>query len=75
MQGAVLRVRTQKPRRNRLLVAILLPAVVFLWIIGWSLYWIGHHRDNRKAERAKPSQENIDLEAILFDDQPEILVQ
>jgi flagellar basal body-associated protein FliL len=28
-------------KRNRLTVLLTLPVVVFLWVIGWSLYWIG----------------------------------
>jgi hypothetical protein len=28
-------------KRNRAVQFLVLPAVVFMWIIGWSLYWIG----------------------------------
>lgn len=31
----------------RLIVLIFLPAIVFLWFIGWSLYWLGELREDR----------------------------
>jgi hypothetical protein len=29
------------PRRNRVALLLILPIVIFIWFIGWSLYWIG----------------------------------
>ena len=27
--------------RNRVVVILVLPIVIFLWLIGWSLFWMG----------------------------------
>ena len=42
-------------KRNRVVLFLLIPIVVFIWFIGWSLYWIGS-REN--AEPRKPSSQN-----------------
>jgi len=43
--------------RNRIVVIMLLPIVIFLWVIGWSLFWIGSqtkpHRTQNKTEMDK----------------------
>lgn len=38
-------------KRNRLFVLALLPVAVFLWFVGWSLYWIGKKREREGAEK------------------------
>jgi len=73
VQGAVLRVKTQKRTRSRAIVALLMPAVIFLWIIGWSLYWIGHQRDGKRAPSWKASENTVQLKAIPFEEKPEII--
>jgi hypothetical protein len=72
IQGAVLRVKTQNSRRNRVFVVLLMPAVIFLWVVGWSLYWIGHQRDDKRAPISKPSGNNVHLKIISFEEKPEI---
>ena len=32
---------------NRLRIALLWPIIVFLFLIGWSLYWVGHQQPKR----------------------------
>ncbi|MGE5638373.1 MAG: hypothetical protein ACM3WQ_06670 [Chloroflexota bacterium] len=62
--GVVLTVTTSKPKRNRLLVILTLPALALLWLVGWSLYWIGSKSDNAPQVRSKhnnKSKENITL--------------
>jgi ATP-dependent Zn protease len=50
---------TQKPRRqNRALTVLLMPVLVFLWLIGWSFHWIG--RRNQKGKSQKKTQEKQD---------------
>jgi hypothetical protein len=34
-----------------------LPAVVLLWIFGWSLYWIGHQKENAKSKPQTSTKE------------------
>lgn len=38
--------------RNRIITILLLPIIVFVFIIGWALYWVGKQQDsNRESPR------------------------
>jgi hypothetical protein len=55
------------------IIALLLPAIIFLWIVGWSLYWIGHHRESQKTQPSSPKEEDyVSLIPIVFEDPSEI---
>ena len=46
-------------KRNKAVIVLLLPAIIFLWIVGWSLYWIGHQKETRKAQPSSyPKEED-----------------
>jgi hypothetical protein len=62
--------KNPKGKRNRAFIAILLPAIIFLWIVGWSLYWIGHQRESRETQPASsPKKEDyVTLEAIPLEE-------
>lgn len=40
--------RNQTVKRNRVMLLLLLPVVLFLWFVGWALYWIGSKQEPRK---------------------------
>ncbi len=64
MLGAVLTVTTPKHKRNRLLVILALPALALIWLVGWSLYWVGRNSDNKRYVQSKhknKSKEHITL--------------
>ena len=42
-------------KRNRVVLFLLMPIVVFMWLIGWSLYYIGSRED---AQPRKASDQN-----------------
>lgn len=50
----------KKHKQNRTASFLLLPAIIFFWALGWSLYWIGS-----KKEVVKPKQKS-DVEKIAF---------
>ena len=40
------------PKLNRaVLLLLMLPIVIFIWFIGWSLYWIGSTREVNKPRK------------------------
>lgn len=44
--------KSQKPKshkQNRVVKVLLLPFMVILWSIGWSLYWVGHRKTTTKS--------------------------
>jgi hypothetical protein len=59
-----------KRKRNRAVIAILLPAIIFLWIVGWGLCWIGHQKELRKPQ-SSPSpkeEEHVSIVPIMLED-------
>jgi hypothetical protein len=46
-----------------------MPIAVFLWCIGWSLYWIGSKRETTKP-KPKPKL-SVQKELIIFVPTPE----
>jgi len=63
-----------KRKRNRAIIVLLLPAIIFLWIVGWSLYWIGHQKEPRKAQPpSSPKEEDyVSLIPIVLEEPSEI---
>ena len=47
-------------KRNKPLIFLTLPTAVFMWVVGWSLYWIGS-----KREMGKP-RSTLEHEEITF---------
>jgi flagellar basal body-associated protein FliL len=55
--------QTPKPHTlNSVLIVLLLPAMTFLCLIGWSLYWMGSNKMRTKHRKKYGSKE---LEATL----------
>ena len=58
------------PKRKSIFVLLAMPVAVFLWLIGWALYWIG-----AKKEKLKPAPvnktENVTLTVVLPEDKIE----
>ena len=76
MQGAVLKATKQKRKRSRLVVALLLPALVLVWLVGWSMYWLGHQRTDKKKNKPTPKEDNVKLvPALAFEEPPELEAQ
>jgi flagellar basal body-associated protein FliL len=44
-------------KRNKIALLLTFPIVVFSWVIGWSLYWIG-----RKEKAVKPKKMSVNEE-------------
>ena len=42
-------------KRNRVVMFLLMPIILFMWSIGWSLYWIDSKED---AKPRKTSNQN-----------------
>jgi hypothetical protein len=39
----------------------MLPALVFAWLVGWSLYWIGHQRENKSRTKSTPEKGGVKI--------------
>jgi hypothetical protein len=55
-----MRNQTPKPhKRNRAARALLLPVAAMLWLIGWSLYWIGSRKQLDKSAKSNRHEDVI----------------
>jgi len=51
----------------------LLPGLIFIFLIGWSMYWIGDQKRTGKTKRkAPPKKDNVTLMPIILEETPEI---
>jgi len=58
-------------RRNRLVAALTLPAVILIWFVGWSLYYIGSRISAKpKHQTGKPSENVSLIPAIIVHGEP-----
>jgi hypothetical protein len=49
-----------------LVVAFMLPALVMAWLVGWSLYWIGHQRENKSQAKSTPQKDNVTVLPAMY---------
>ena len=49
-------------KRNKIIVFLMAPLVVFIWLVGWSLYWLG----SRKAASLKKTLDRNELPLIVL---------
>jgi len=62
MQVAVLRDTKPRHRRNRAITLLFLPVLVVVWLVGWSLFWVGGRRDReRPKSKMEPKEDHITL--------------
>ena len=47
------------PRRNRALFFLIMPVAVFIWSIGWSLFWMASKRESVKPTPKLPSKKEL----------------
>jgi hypothetical protein len=72
--GALLTILKGRSKRNKAIIVLLFPAIIFLWIVGWGLYWIGHQKEPQKAQpSSSPEEEDyVSLIPIVLEDPSEI---
>ena len=44
-------------KQNRVILFLVMPSVVFLWVFGWSLYWIGSNKKLTEPEKRNSSKD------------------
>jgi hypothetical protein len=56
----------------------LLPVLIFIFLMGWSMYWIGDQkRPEKRTEKTKrkapPKKDNVTFMPIPLEEKPEII--
>lgn len=53
--------------RNRVVVIVLLPVIILLWIIGWSLFWIGSQNKSQKKQTTT-ERDRINMAIVMYEE-------
>jgi hypothetical protein len=51
-------------KRNRVVAVIMLPIAIFLWVIGWCLFWAGSQRNSHRI-RATDNEDFVSITTAL----------
>jgi flagellar basal body-associated protein FliL len=62
-----------KTKRSKTMIALLLPVIVCIFILGWIMYWVGDNSNAQKNRHAKPVKDNVTIGAIVREENQEIL--
>jgi len=74
LMGLSLAVSKAKTKRNKFLIALLLPVIVCVFFLGWIMYWFGGDTKTSK-NKSKPAKNNVTIGAIVIEENEEILAQ
>jgi hypothetical protein len=61
----------KRTRHTRILIIPLLPLIIILWIIGWSLFWTGSPQDNQKTTQTPDKNDGIEITVNLPEEYPQ----
>ena len=56
--------------RKRVFIIMLLPLIILLWVIGWSLFWTGS-QNNPKTTRTTAKNDGIKITVGPLEEYPE----
>ena len=59
-------------RRNKTLILFLFSALIFLFFMGWSMYFVGEKKKPKKAKHEAPKEDKVTLLPIILEDNPQI---
>lgn len=62
-----------KMKRSKTMIALLLPVILCVFVIGWIMYWIGDNASTQKTRQAKPVKDNVTIGAIVMEENQKIL--
>jgi hypothetical protein len=67
--------KNRRRKRTNSLAILLLPALIFLFFMGWSIYWTGDKKDQKLADRKEPKKENVTLLPAIFEETEQIRIE
>jgi hypothetical protein len=55
------------------MIIMLLPALIFIFVMGWCMYWIGDQKRSDKIQHKPPKKDNVSIMPIVFEEPQEII--
>jgi hypothetical protein len=65
--------KKRRVKRNNKFVLLLLPALIFIFFMGWSMYWIGNQKRPEKSKPKAPKEDNVTILPAVFEETPQIM--
>jgi flagellar basal body-associated protein FliL len=62
-----------KRKRSKAMIIMLLPALIFIFIMGWCMYWMGDQKRSDKIQHKPPEKDNVSIKPIVFEEPQEII--
>jgi hypothetical protein len=62
-----------KRKRSKAMIILLLPALMFIFIMGWCLCWIGDQKRTDTTQRKTPKKDNVSFLPIVLEEEQEIM--
>jgi hypothetical protein len=61
-------------KRSNKMALLLLPALIFIFFMGWSMYWIGNQKKPELAKRTAPKKDNVTLLPAVLEETEQMIV-
>jgi len=55
------------------MIIMLLPTILFIFLIGWCMYFIGDQKRPDKIQRKPPKKDNVTIMPIIYEETQEII--
>jgi len=62
-----------KSKRGKAMIIMLFPLLIFVFIIGWCIYWIGSQKRTDKTRRKQPKKGNVTIMPMILEETQEII--
>ncbi|MGA3112026.1 MAG: hypothetical protein ABSE15_08345 [Candidatus Bathyarchaeia archaeon] len=66
-------IKKRRRKRSNIIALLFLPALIFIFFIGWSQYWIGDQKRPQRKNRTTPKKDNVTLLPAVFEEPPLIV--
>jgi flagellar basal body-associated protein FliL len=61
-----------KRKRSKEMMIMLLPLLIFVFIVGWCMYWVGDQKRTGKTQRKPSKKDNVTIMPIILEETQEI---
>jgi hypothetical protein len=68
-----LAIKKRRRKRSNIIALLFLPALIFIFFMGWSQYWIGDQKRPKPNNRTAPKKENVTLLPTVLEETPLIV--
>ena len=62
-----------KSKRSKAMIIMLFPVLIFVFIIGWCMYWMGDQKRTGKTQLEPPKKDNVTIMPIILEETQEIV--